>query len=94
MRSFGKFTTVISAAIVTIWIAVVAVLQFFVWMVPGCRPVAKGFTTCDWASGIIDWLYGAGFLVGFLLFAAVPCLLVGSILWTIGAMREARGVGR
>jgi hypothetical protein len=89
MRVLGKLMVTISALIAAFWLAIIAAIQLLLKLDPGCQAVAKGFTNCEWAGGLIDLLYGIGFWLGFVLFAAVPCLVVGGVLWAAGVMREA-----
>jgi hypothetical protein len=91
VRTFGKSCVAIAGAIIVLWLVALVVHQALASVVPGCRTGAKGFAiNCGWASGPINFLSDVGGFLGVSLLIAVPALILGGVLWVLGAWLDVR----
>ena len=95
LADVARVLTIGSGAVVVAWTVAFVGHPLLVALVPGCTVGAKGFPiNCGWASGIIDSLSVVGFWLGVLLLAALPCLVLGAVLWCIALAKRRHGEDR
>lgn len=92
MRTLGKVLFFVSGTVWLLWFLAWKGHAMLVSSVPGCRTGAKGFPiNCGWATEWIDLLSVVGFSLGLLLLLAIPCFVLGALLWAISFLIVPKG---